>query len=240
MRGGIAIARLVGVLLLVAQGVALAEPSQDGSCPAPMSSAESVGRLLDSVSSLLGAISRSLPPPPKSELDLARERVAALEQESRRNAHLLQETVLAHLSHWEPVRIVSYRNDVESRMRVVLRLDAAALRALRETGALPRVDAPAGSGLDGTVVRGALEVSRSPRPPAHGETVVTLKTARVADRTLVVGPGRFGSNVYLWKHGATAVVHRAVVPGVRAPMPSAIVLGPVTMDDVESIVTAGP
>ena len=104
--------------------LAAAEPPRGDGCYVPP--AESVGRLMDSLSSLISTVSRSLPPPPPpSELAQANARVAALRQHAGRNAYLLGEEIAPALAHWGAPKIASKRNDIAGRMRVDLRSSPA-------------------------------------------------------------------------------------------------------------------
>jgi hypothetical protein len=238
--------RQVGTLvfaLVLAPLLAAAEPPRGDGCYVPP--AESVGRLMDSLSSLFSAVSRSLPaPPPASDVEVARTRVNALRPLTGRNAHLLGMEIGPALAHWSAPEIVSRRNGFGNRMRVDLALDDDGLASFLETGLLPSSPALSGLDLGDKVSRGSLHWSERGVPTGDG-AVVRLRADRTSDRTLVVsrpldslGSRRaFESNVFDWRGAPQLVLHRAVTP--PSPRPEALVLGPVTSGDVESISLPG-
>lgn len=211
---------------------AAAEPPRPDACPTGyVPPAESVGRLLDSLSALLSAVSRSLPQPPKSEIDVARERVAALAPETGRNAHLLSREVSAALSHFEPVEIFSRRSRIASRLRVEVPLDDTALLVMLETGLIPPSQGASPPDLGDKVTRGALTWSDPALPPrATAGAVIRLRPDRTSDRTIIAQ----GRDRYDWKGAPFLVQHRAIAPPSSAK-PEALVLGPLHASDVEAI-----
>lgn len=223
--------RLVGTFaaaLVFAPLLAVAQPRPDACEHVPP--AESVGRLLDSLSSLL----RAIPQPAKSRQDAARERVAALKPETARNAHFLSTDLRDAFPMWSPVETVSRRNAIAARMRVDLPLSDSALLAFLETGLVAPSAEPSGFDLGDTVSRGTLRWSDH-RDPAPG-AVLTLKPHATGDRTLIAS----GRSLYDWQGGPAVVLHR-VLPGPMPPKPQAFVLGPLSSPDVESIaLPAGP
>lgn len=196
-----------------------------------------MGRLLDSLSSLLSAVSRALPAPPKSGEEIARERVAALRPETGRNAHLLSMEIGPALSHFQPYEIVSRRNAIAARLRGEVPLDDTALLVMIETGMVPTPQTSPRPDLGDKVTRGALTWSDPSRPPlAASGAVIRLRPEKTGDRTLVAQDG----SLYDWRGAPVLVQHRAIAPPTRVK-PEAFVLGPLNAADVEAIaLPAGP
>lgn len=220
--------RRIAIAAVFMPFIAVAQPRPDA-CPTGYTPpAESVGRLMDSLSSLLGTVSRALPQPPKSREDLARERIAAMKPELARNAHFLSTDLRDAFPQWSPVEIVSRRNAYASRMRADLPMSESAFLAFLETGLVAPSPEPSGFDLGDTVHRGALRWSDR-REPATG-AVITLKPHRTSDRALLAD----GRSLYEWQAGPTVILHR-VLPGPMPPKPQVLVLGPLNATDVEAI-----